>query len=348
MRVRTGYQPETCVWEMTTKCNLRCLHCASSCDQEREEELDTGEAMNLAGQIADMGVRWISLTGGELLLRNDWDEIAAVLEERGVRVHMITNGLLIGPEVAERIKKASVSMVTVSLDGTEPLHDRIRRRGSYRESCAGLQLLQEKGIRTGCITSVMQETLPVLMDLKEELVKMGVERWQLQMAVPEGNMCRITEALIKPEQMQMIIDRAWELGEDGRIQVVLPDNVGYYTEKETSIRSRYRKETVVFQGCNAGIRSFGIMSNGDIVGCTSMRGKEFTEGNIRTIPLREIWDSPDAFLWRRKLTPERLGGKCETCRYAGLCLGGCSNTRYTVNGSVNSENPYCAYHAALA
>lgn len=335
-------QPETCVWELTTQCNLHCVHCASSCIAPREDELGQKQIMQLAEQVADIGVRWVSLTGGEILMTDCWQQVASYLESRSVKVHMITNGTLITPDIVEKMCAAKVSMVSVSLDGTQNIHDMIRKQGSYDKSCNGLRLMKDKGIRTGCITSVMKENLPVLEEMKRQLLMLGVECWQLQTAFPEGNMRSIAGSMLEPSQILTFIDIAYRLGMDSAIRIILPDNVGYYTERETILRSRGKKKIVAWKGCNAGIRSFGILSNGDIVGCTAMRGKEFIEGNIKNHTLQEIWESPNAFAWRRNLKVSDLQGKCAECQYAGVCLGGCSNIRYTVNGTVCSSNPYCA------
>lgn len=339
------YRPETCVWELTTQCNLHCAHCASACSAPREDELGEQDMLALAEQAADMGLRWVSLTGGELLMTSYWASVAAYLEQRGVQVHMITNGTLVTPQIAEQISRIGVSMVSVSMDGTKEIHDGVRGAGMYEKSCNGLRLMGKEGIRTGCITSVMKENFPVLEEMKEELIALGVGCWQLQLAFPEGNMRRISGSVLKPEQVSELIELAAELAADQRIRVVLPDNVGYYTKRETCMRSSSKQEMAVWKGCNAGVRSFGILSNGAVVGCTSMRGRAFTEGKFPQNSLREIWDNPDAFAWRRKLQVSDLKGDCEKCRYAALCLGGCSNIRYTINGTVYSSNPYCAYHS---
>ena len=102
-----------------------------------------------------------------------------------------------------------------------------------------------------------------------------------------------------------------------------------------------------WDGCNAGTRGFGILQNGDILGCTSIRSKEFIEGNIKERPLREIWEDENNFLWRRQMTKDKLSGACKNCVYGSKCLGGCPNTRLTMNGDIYSENQYCAYHLSL-
>lgn len=340
------YKPETCVWELTTECNLSCRHCASSCTEKgRKDELSKEEAAKAAEQIADLGVKWVSLTGGELFTSKVWYPAAKLLKKRGVHVHMITNGTLICDNVIQKIKDADVSMVSVSLDGTKEIHDFIRGDGVYDSAYQGMKKMQKAGIRTGCITSVMKQNLSVLKELKEELIRDRVQRWQIQMAVPEGNMRLYQDSLLEPAQMTELIDMAYEMSLDGRIHIILPDNVGYYTKKEMPLRQYGDHGCRVWKGCNAGIRSFGILSNGDVVGCTSMRGNMFAEGNLLSRSLKEIWEDPDSFLWRRRLTKEMLGKKCSGCIYASMCLGGCSNTRYTVQGSVYSDNPYCAYAA---
>lgn len=338
------YRPETCVWELTTGCNLHCRHCASSCREEgRKDELSETEIKNAAEQIAELDVKWVSLTGGEVLTSDCWETAVSVLENHGVRVHMITNGTLLDETAVSRIAKLGVSMVSVSLEGTGKVHDFIRGEGVYERASKGLWWLREAGVRTGCITSVMKRNLADLGELKEELVRKGASLWQLQMAVPEGNMRLNRELLLEPWQMAELIDRAYELSQDGRLRILLPDNVGYYTRKETVLRQRGENGFRVWKGCGAGLRSFGLLSNGDVTGCTSLRGGIFTEGNIRVRPLREIWENPSCFSWRRNLAPDSLGIRCSKCRYAELCLGGCSNTRYTVQGSIFSDNPYCAY-----
>lgn len=338
------YRPETCVWELTTECNLKCRHCASSCSKEgRADELSQKEVEKVTEQIIALGVKWVSLTGGELLISESWYPAAELLEKNSVHVHIITNGTLLSDSVIRKLKSAGVSMVSVSLDGTREIHDFIRGDGVYKKACDGIQRMEKAGIRTGCITSVMKKNLTVLKELKEELIRLRVQRWQIQMAVLEGNMRFQKDLLISPSQMAELIDIAYEMSIDGRIRIILPDNVGYYTRKEMTLRQYKKDGYCTWKGCNAGIRSFGILSNGDVTGCTSMRDGMFVEGNIRSRSLEDIWEDPDSFLWRRQLTKEKLGKTCSECIYAKICLGGCSNTRYTVRKSIYGDNPYCAY-----
>lgn len=85
----------------------------------------------------------------------------------------------------------------------------------------------------------------------------------------------------------------------------------------------------------------------DILGCTSIRDRQFIEGNIRKTPLREIWENESCFNWNRSMKKEKLGGLCQKCTYGDTCLGGCPNTRLTMNNDMYSENAYCSYNVAM-
>ena len=106
------YQPITCVWEVTMGCNMRCGHCGSSCAEPLPEELTTSEALHLCDQIAGLGLKWITLSGGEPLTRKDITLLIQRLSQKGVSVNIITNGWLLDQE-RFMIKFAGKVLLTV-------------------------------------------------------------------------------------------------------------------------------------------------------------------------------------------------------------------------------------------
>jgi radical SAM protein with 4Fe4S-binding SPASM domain len=343
------YQPLTAVWEVTMGCNMRCGHCGSSCAEPLPDELDTEQALELCDQIAGLGLRWITLSGGEPLTRKDLPLLVRRLRRQGVTVNIITNGWLMDARRVAELKDAGASTVAVSLDGTEEVHDAIRRAGSYRQAEAAFKLLGAQGVRTGAVTTVTKRNLNNLPALREELLRMGVKTWQVQIGLPMGNLKERPDWLIAPGDVAKLLDFCHETALQGQIRVFPADCVGYNTKKELEIRQiAFRQGRVpLWDGCNAGVRSFGILHNGDILGCTSIRDRAYIEGNVLTRRLRDIWEDPGAFAWRRGMTKADLGGECAACVYGGKCLGGCPNTRLTMNGTLQSENQYCAYALAL-
>ena len=344
------YQPITCVWEVTMGCNMRCGHCGSSCAEPLADELTTDEALNLCNQIAELGLKWITLSGGEPLTRKDIPLLVKRLSSLGVAVNIITNGWLLNKETAQELKDSGISTVAISIDGTPELHDEIRNtKGAFAHAREAFLTLKEMGIYTGTVTTVTKRNIDILKDLKEKLIDMGIQSWQLQIGLPMGSLKSRPEWVLDPEQIDDLIDFCHETAREGKIAIYPADCVGYYTRKELEIKKiSYRTDTVSpWNGCNAGIRGFGILQNGDILGCTSIRSKDYIEGSIRERALREIWEDENKFLWRRQMTKDKLSGACKACVYGSKCLGGCPNTRLTMNGDIYSENQYCSYHLAL-
>ena len=188
----------------------------------------------------------------------------------------------------------------------------------------------------------LSEIYKVLLDCK-------VEAWQLQIGLPMGNLEKHPDWVIEPSDVKRIIDFCYETSNENKIYVYPADCIGYYDKKLDAI---YRKSfgndvDCEWEGCHAGVRSFGILHNGDILGCTSIRDKSFIEGNIRERTLRDIWFDEKSFSWRRNFNKSCLKGACLKCERAEKCLGGCFNTRISINKDISSENQYCVYNQFL-
>lgn len=343
------YQPVTCVWEVTMGCNMRCGHCGSSCAGPLPGELNKDEALDLCDQIAALGLKWITLSGGEPLTRKDTPDLVKRLSDKGVVVNIITNGWLLTPQMARKLKESGIATAAISIDGTPAIHDQIRTDGAFAHAREAFRAMKELGIATGAVTTITKQNIAILNDLKEELIRMGVETWQVQLGLPMGNLKERPDWVLEPAQVNDIIDFCYETALEGRIRIYPADCIGYFTKKDLETRriSFRSMGYALWDGCNAGIRGFGILHNGDILGCTSIRSREYIEGNIRERSLREIWEDEEGFAWRRQLTKNKLSGSCRTCIYGSKCLGGCPNTRLTMKGSIYEENEYCAYNLSL-
>ncbi|WP_054785415.1 radical SAM protein [Pseudovibrio denitrificans] len=115
------------VWETTLDCNARCVHCYSDALFGRGPDYwPLKESLELIDQLAEAGVFILALSGGEVLLRPDWEQLIAHATSLGMRVTFATNGILVTPDVARRLQELGVSNVSVSLDGaTAENHDAI-------------------------------------------------------------------------------------------------------------------------------------------------------------------------------------------------------------------------------
>jgi len=119
--------------EVTSKCNLRCVHCyISECDVQRPE-LTTSEFKGIIDQLEGEGCLWLLITGGEPLVRKDFREIYGYVKRCGIIPILFTNGTLITDEVADLLALEPPNLVEVSLYGaTEKTYDSVTQvHGSF-------------------------------------------------------------------------------------------------------------------------------------------------------------------------------------------------------------------------
>lgn len=339
------------VWEITLKCNLACQHCGSRAGHARAKELSTAEALDMVKQLAEVGITEITLIGGEAFLRPDWLEIAKAIASAGIHCGMTTGGYGITLETARQMKEAGIGVVSVSVDGLEPTHDRLRgRKGSWQWAFKTMSHLQEVGISFGCNTQINRLSAPEFPQIYERIRDAGAFAWQIQLTVPMGNAADNSDILLQPSELlevyPMIARVAQRAGEEG-VKVQPGNNIGYYGPYERLLRGG--SAWSFWQGCNAGLSTLGIEADGAIKGCPSLPTSAYTGGNIREHSLRTIIEETEELRFNLGVdTPkgtEHLWGFCKTCEFAQLCRGGCSWTAH-VFFDRRGNNPYC-HHRAL-
>lgn len=138
------------LWELTGRCNLKCIHCYYNSNRHVDGELTTPQALGLIEQMAKLRVFEVYLTGGEALMREDWPLLIETLRRAKIQVGLITNGTFIDAAAAKKLADMGVKWVQISLDGASaPVHDRVRGvAGGWQASVDAIRLLKERGIRT--------------------------------------------------------------------------------------------------------------------------------------------------------------------------------------------------------
>ncbi len=339
-------RPRHCVWELTARCNMRCLHCASDLGdgRTRGSELSSDEALRVCDELKDLGCEYIVLSGGEALLRNDWEVIAHHIVRLGIEASLITNGLLIDERTAGRIRRAGLRRVALSVDGLEATHNYIRRHpSSFAIVCRAFSLLTAAGLPVNIVTHINRMNLPELEQLEEFVAGLGPAVWRLQLGAPVGRFAAHTELHITPQDLPGIADFVVAAKARGRVYIDVGDNIGYFSRHEFALRRgadtpRYG----CWLGCPAGCLSIGIESNGNIKGCLSLQSDRFIEGNVRSDSLAAIWNRPGAFAYTRGFSTGNLMGACANCEYGEVCRGGCTFMAFGATGSPHN-NPFCLY-----
>ncbi|AFY76811.1 MAG: nif11-class peptide radical SAM maturase 3 [Hydrococcus sp. C42_A2020_068] len=347
---RTSYA----VWEITLKCNLACSHCGSRAGHTRAKELSTQEALDLVRQMADVGIIEVTLIGGEAFLRPDWLQIAEAITKAGMLCSMTTGGYGISLETARKMKAAGIASVSVSIDGLEETHDRLRgRKGSWQAAFKTMSHLREVGIFFGCNTQINRLSAPEFPLIYERIRDAGARAWQIQLTVPMGRAADNANILLQPYELldlyPMIARVARRARQEG-VQIQPGNNIGYYGPYERLLRGRGSdSEWAFWQGCAAGLSTLGIEADGAIKGCPSLPTSAYTGGNIREHSLREIVEESEQLRFNLGAGTSQgtahLWGFCQTCEFSELCRGGCTWTAH-VFFNRRGNNPYC-HHRAL-
>ena len=333
----TSRPPElrAAVVEVTNRCNLRCPCCASASGRARPCEMSLAEMKGVVRDLAALGCRDFTMLGGEFLLRPDWYDIAGEVKAAGMELQLITNGLLVTPEVRRRFMSLDPQTVCVSIDGASPESYRAARGVDGFAKCRALldELVADGFRQVSAITTFNSKNIGDF-DAFAEMFRGTDIVWQVQMAHKGGERFP-DELLMTREQYATFVEKAtyWLYDRYGELKMLVMDDFGYFplTPKLRFLCQRW-------DGCPAGRRVIGVRANGDVLPCLSL-GSEYVEANLRKRPLTEIWNDPGSFP-RFRHKSDKLTGKCAKCPMAGRCKAGCTAMAVSQTGKM-TETPFC-------
>lgn len=271
------------VWlEITGKCNLRCPHCYSGAGEEKAGQLETGEILHLLGDLAQMGVVGLILTGGEPTLHPDIIRIVERADELGFVLSMATNGTLLTPELLERYPK-NESFICLSLDGFEA-HKTIRSGSTHSFVERKLEMLGRYGIQSSIMTTISHANIGEVLPL----VRWARDRGTVLRTVPfvpigrgKGNR---REMLLKDGDlpaaaMAWALETEFELRKNSEYGLC----IGHLYDFCLSFVNNSRR-------CKGGRSLAYIDAGGEVYPCSNCRADGvFSAGNIKQSPFPELW-----------------------------------------------------------
>jgi len=344
------FEPKWIAWEITRRCNLKCIHCRSSSEEIVKEHPDQSkeECFRIIDDITSYAKPVVVLTGGEPLLREDFFEIAKYGNKKGLRVCLATNGTLINEEICEKIKDADIKMVSLSLDGPdEKVHDNFRQQeGAFRATVNAAKLFKKHGIQfliNSSFTKRNQETIPEVYKFAKEL---GATAWYMFMIVPTGRAEELLNELISDDDYEKILNWHYDMEKQEKDILVRPTCAPQYYrvsfERAKKDREKFERRSLKFstggaKGCIAGQLICLINVDGDVMPCSYF---PLPAGNIKKQSFREIWENSELFKNLRDFSSYK--GRCGACEYVNVC-GGCRARAYCLKDDYMEEDPYCKY-----
>jgi putative heme d1 biosynthesis radical SAM protein NirJ2 len=322
-------------WNTTNECNLKCAHCYRDAGTKKAEELTTAEGRSLIDEIARAGFKIMIFSGGEPIMRDDLYELAAHARDRGLRPVLGTNGTLITPEVAGKLKEAGVMAVGISLDSMDKkAHDDLRGvHGSWDAAVDGMRACREVGLSFQVHTTVMDFNYEEVEQITDFALSVGAQAHHVFFLVPTGRAVEIAEASIKAEQYERLLRRLLEKQRHVPLEIK-PTCAPQFLRiaKQMGINTRFTR------GCLAGLSYCLINPVGVVQACAYL---DFPAGNVREAPFTTVWREAEVF---QRLRTREYTGKCGRCEYNDVC-GGCRARAYFYFGDYMAEEPWCLYGA---
>lgn len=307
LRLKRDFVPLTVLWELTHKCNLDCIMCYNV--QLGRRELTTSECFDVLDQLASAGTLYLTLTGGEILSRRDFFEIAQHARSLGFALGLKTNGTLITPEKADQIAALDPLRVDISLLGaTDETFDSIAgSKDTLRRVLRGVRLLQERNIRIKLMSLLMDLNLSEREQMIDLVIELGVDYEQsFKISTADDGTDKAGEHQLSREQMRQVLEADL-----------------------TPLKTRTVQATS--RTCSVSLSSCLIDPYGNLLPCIELR---IPAGNLRNKPFSELWSTGGIFRQLRNQHVMKNLPDCWVCPINRYCEGRCSGLALKEHGDL--------------
>jgi len=353
------------VWNITRTCNLRCVHCYSdSMNARYPGELDWPQMQAVVKDLAAYQIPSLLLSGGEPLIHSRFFDLVDLTGEHGLKLTISTNGTLITPEKAARLKAAEVAYVGISLDGIGKIHDEFRgKKGAFKAAVEGFRNCHEVDQKTGLRLTLTRHTVADIERILDFIEEQEIQRVCFYHLVPAG---RGTELqILRPEEsrhaLDTLINRVEQWHRDGQHREVLtvtqPADGPYLLlrmQQENHPGLEAAQQLLAWNG--GGTNSSGTgLANIDTQG--NVHPDQFWQnvmlGNVKRMAFSDIWEGKNPAAAEelaeirsigalsRAQAQARIHGRCGTCRWFSICGGGFRTRAATTTGHVWGSDPGC-------
>ncbi len=334
--------PHIIAWNLTRRCNLECAHCYISAGSWHvaDGELSTAQCHRVLDQILEVNPNPVLiLSGGEPLLRDDLEEIAARASAGGATVVVGTNGTRLTDRRIESLMRAGVKGVAVSVDSlVEGYHDRFRHgSGALSDTLDAVDRLAEHRLDFIVQTSVTRGNRAEVGTIAAWAASRGAVSFNLYFLVPTGRGERMRG--LSPEENEAVLAELVELERRYRGRMMVrskcqPQIMRHVIEGgEESPLLNYGTR------CPCGVHYCRITPEGKVTPCPYT---PVVAGDLATTPFRQVWESSPVFA---QLRQGALGGRCGRCEYRLVC-GGCRARAHAITGDLLGPDDSCAHEPA--
>lgn len=299
---------------ITEQCNLDCRLCYGRCKEDKPRaELSIPEWRRVIDELADSGVIWLYIEGGEPFLKPGFLDLLA---ENTPRMYTMvrTHGTLVDEALAQRLKAIDVGIVLVDLWGaTAATHDALTRTpGSFERTVAGLRALVAAGVETHALFILNRRNVHELQDWCDLVGSLGAQAAGVLRLYPLGG--------VKAQWKELALPL------DAMTQALAGLRVPPGLRLMQSWHPR---------NANCCWQMSAINAFGDSIGCAYLR--EYVDfGNVLEQPFLQTWNHPLG----QELRSGRVEASCKSCAGTQGSHGGCRSTAFAFHGRFSAPDPF--------
>lgn len=319
--------------DITSKCNLNCLHCRTDATTKNTNYLSFSLIKKTLYDLAKLKIFELIISGGEPFIRKDiFDIIKLTITLKIPYVTVVSNGTLLNKQKIKKLKKKGLRNITISLDGLQKSHDSLRGKGNFERTIDNMSLLINNNFKVSVIMTLSEINYNDFFEMVCFVHSLGVSHVGICNLMPFGRGKNIKEKRLNISMRQTLSEKAEILKKKFGKNFLSYDYS--FLCKPSNITNEGKM--VQFMGCRAGRTACAILSNGDVVGCKLI--PHLIAGNIKKQDLKKIWQNNSNWTVFRG---DDLIGKCQTCEFGPACRGGCKALSYFEYGKINLADPRC-------
>lgn len=314
--------PLAVLCELTHACNVDCEHCYLDLKPDSKiGAMSTEEWKRVFRELKAEGTLFLTLSGGEVLVRRDWFELATYARSLGFALRFFTNGTLVDDVAADKIAGLKPLGVEISLlGGIAATHDAVaRRRGAFDKTIAGIRRLKARGVPVVLKCVVMERNAAEISTISELATELGCQvHFDLEIS-PKNDGSQGPKACVPN-------DAAWLVA----AEKVLNAKAAY----KSGAKQPSREFRLAEGPCGAGRRTAHVGPTGNVHPCTQWVSPV---GNLRTSSFREVWRQSTVLQEVRKT---RVGDfeACARCELLEICSP-CMALSQLERGEIGGPSP---------
>ena len=306
-----------------------------------EKNIPLSEIKKIIDELVSAGCINLFINGGEPFLREDIVDIFNYATEKGLLISVSSNGLVINEEILLKIKSNNLKLFQISVDGTEDIHNKIRRRqDSYHNAIKALKLASKilgENTQVVMATTIMRDNIAHIPNMLKLAKECKVDTYCLVPLMASSDDKYVQAEDVTTKEKKELFDKVIEIYEKKykdafELSLVVPPALIPSQLKNRKFGHGY---VCTFP------EMLGIDANQNVAPCDGLLdNKQYLLGNLKQKNIKDITENK-IIEDLEKIDFNELTGVCSICKYTNICQGGCRVSSFNKFGNFICPDSIC-------